>query len=151
MVKVKEQIANLILSGRKGYEEENSYEKVLENTNHKESEGNKGRIYKDADIVNSLTVQTTHGGVSIKLTPKRVFGSLGVTANAYLTYSEVINEKGTAALKNGDTVLQFWVTPDSVFVTGTASRQYKGLASKNDVGLQAESTVVSTYSEYSGS
>ncbi|MBR4470830.1 MAG: hypothetical protein IKS54_05930, partial [Erysipelotrichaceae bacterium] len=53
VVKVKEQIANLILSGRKGYEEENSYEKVLENTNHKESEGNKGRIYKDTDIVRS--------------------------------------------------------------------------------------------------
>ena len=51
--KIKEQIANLILSGRKGYEEENSYEKVLENTNHKESEGNKGRIYKDTDIVRS--------------------------------------------------------------------------------------------------
>ena len=106
---------------------------------------------KDAEIVNSLTVQTTHGGVSVKLTPKRVFGSLGVTASAYLTYSEVINEKGTADLANGNEVLQFWVTPDNVFVTGTASRQYKGLASKNDVGLQSESAVVSTYSEYSGS
>ena len=53
VVKVKEQIANLILSGRKVYEEENSYEKVLENTNHKESEGNRGRIYKGTDIVRS--------------------------------------------------------------------------------------------------
>ena len=51
--KIKEQIANHILSGRKGYEKENSYEKVLENRNHKEIEGNKGRTYKDPDIVRS--------------------------------------------------------------------------------------------------
>ncbi len=51
--KIKEQIANHILSGRKGYEKENSYEKILENRNHKETEGSKGRTYKDPDIVRS--------------------------------------------------------------------------------------------------
>ncbi len=49
--KIKEQIANHILSGRKGFEEENSYEKILKNRNHREIEGNRGRTYKDPDIV----------------------------------------------------------------------------------------------------
>ncbi len=51
--KIKERIANHILSGRKGFEKENSYDNVLENRNHKDIEGNKGRIYKDADLVRS--------------------------------------------------------------------------------------------------
>ena len=51
--KIREQIANHILTGRKGYENENSYEKVLENRNHREIEGSKGRTYKDPDIVRS--------------------------------------------------------------------------------------------------
>lgn len=51
--KIRDQIANHILSGRKGFEKENSYEKVLENRNHKEIEGSKGKVYKDTDIVRS--------------------------------------------------------------------------------------------------
>ena len=51
--KIKEQIANHILSGRKGFEKENSYEKILENRNHREIEGNRGRTYKDPGIVRS--------------------------------------------------------------------------------------------------
>lgn len=53
IAKIREQIANHILSGRKGFERENGYDKVLENRNHKEIEGNKGKIYKDTDIVRS--------------------------------------------------------------------------------------------------
>ena len=63
--KVKEQIANYILSGRKGYLQENSYEKVLENRNHKLSEGNSGRIYRDTDIVRSK-LSTRSSGISVK-------------------------------------------------------------------------------------
>ena len=51
--KIREQIANLVLSGRKGFEEDNSYEKILENRNHRDIEGDKGRVYKDNDIVRS--------------------------------------------------------------------------------------------------
>ena len=51
--KIRKQIANYILSGRKGFEKENSYERILENRNHRDIEGNKGRIYKDTDIVRS--------------------------------------------------------------------------------------------------
>ncbi|MBR0420382.1 MAG: hypothetical protein IJI66_14565 [Erysipelotrichaceae bacterium] len=71
IVKIKEQIANTVLSGRKGYEKENSYEKILENTNHKESEGNKGRIYKDTDIVRSRL-----SGRNSSLPVKRVINGL---------------------------------------------------------------------------
>lgn len=51
--KIREQIANHILSGRKGFEKENSYEKILENRNHTEIEGDRGKIYRDTDIVRS--------------------------------------------------------------------------------------------------
>ncbi len=53
IIKIKEQIANYILSSRKGYMAENKYEKILENRNHSLSEGNAGRIYKDTEIVRS--------------------------------------------------------------------------------------------------
>ena len=53
IAKIREQIANHILSGKKGFERENNYEKILENRNYKEIEGNKGKIYKDTDIVRS--------------------------------------------------------------------------------------------------
>ena len=49
--KIKDQIANYILSNRKGYMEENSYNSVLKNRNYKISDGNKGQTYKDSSIV----------------------------------------------------------------------------------------------------
>ena len=53
IAKLRKQIANHILSNKKGFEKENSYEKILENRNHKEIEGSKGKIYKDTDIIRS--------------------------------------------------------------------------------------------------
>ena len=99
-----------------------------------------------ARIVDSLTVQTTNGGNSIKLTPKRVFGTYGVTnTTGYLTFREVIsNKEGKSELKNGDTVLQYWVTPDSLLVTGTTSRTYSGIENKNIVAVATEETIAST-------
>ena len=51
--KIKDQIANCILSGRKDYLQESSYDRVLENRNHRVSEGSTGRLYKDTDLVKS--------------------------------------------------------------------------------------------------
>ena len=51
--KIRDQIANYILSGRKDYLQESSYDKVLENRNHRISEGDAGRLYRDTDIVRS--------------------------------------------------------------------------------------------------
>ena len=69
--KIREQIANHILSSRKGYEKENSYEKIMENRNHKEFEGDKGKIYKDTDIVRSRL-----SGRNSSLPVKRVINGL---------------------------------------------------------------------------
>ena len=49
--KLKDQIANYILSNRKGYLEENSYDSVLRNRNYKISDGSHGKVYKDSSIV----------------------------------------------------------------------------------------------------
>lgn len=51
ITKIKEQIANVILSGKKDFEEENKYENLIRNVNHKSSDGTKGQIYKDKDII----------------------------------------------------------------------------------------------------
>ena len=88
--------------------------------------------------VKSLTVQNTNSDNTIKLTPKRVFKAY---ADNYLTYLTVINRAKTDGttyngdpvvnlLKDGDEVLQYWVTPDGLMVTGTAKRTYSGLISK---------------------
>ena len=51
ILKIKEQIANFILSNRKGYMEENSYGSVVKNRNYKITEGNHGQTYRNASIV----------------------------------------------------------------------------------------------------
>ena len=63
--KLKDQIANYILSSRKGYIEENSYGSVLKNRNYKISEGNRGKEYKDASIVRGR-LSTRNSTVSTK-------------------------------------------------------------------------------------
>ena len=91
---------------------------------------------KVASVVSSLTVETKRGGSSIKLTPKRVYSPMGVL-DGYLTFYEVIsnNTGKEPELANGDLVAQYWVTPDSMIVTGTTTRTYKGLENKNDIGV----------------
>ena len=63
--KLKDQIANYILSNKKGYLKENSYSSVLKNRNYKISEGNRGQEYKDASIVRER-LSTRNSTVSIK-------------------------------------------------------------------------------------
>ena len=63
--KLKDRIANYILSSRKGYIEENSYGSVLKNRNYKISEGNRGKEYKDASIVRGR-LSTRNSTVSTK-------------------------------------------------------------------------------------
>ena len=63
--KIKIQIANYILSQRKGFIEENSYGKILENRNHKLSDGRSGMKHVDADIIRRR-LSSRNSGVSIK-------------------------------------------------------------------------------------
>lgn len=99
---------------------------------------------KAKNVVSSLTVTTVHGGTNVKLTSKLTFGATG-----YLSYRTVINngsngQERVNLLNNGDSVLQYWVTPDGLRVTGTASRTYTGLAYKNTLDkneLAVDSTI----------
>ena len=63
--KLKDQIANYILSNRKGYIEENSYDSVLKNRNYKISDGSHGKVYKDSSIVRGR-LSTRNSTVSTK-------------------------------------------------------------------------------------
>jgi hypothetical protein len=83
-----------------------------------------------ANVCTSLTVQTTVGsGTSVKLEPKTIFRAKGVTGG-YLSYLEVMRNGEQTLLHEGDSVLQYWVTPDGMIVTGIASRTYGSLANK---------------------
>ena len=96
----------------------------------------------------SLTVQTTNGGNSVKLTPKRVFSSKGVL-DGYLTYKKVIElrDGSDALLNEGDKVLQYWVTPDGLHVTGTTERTYKGLDNISGAGVDTQTIVDSVITD----
>gem|GEM_PF-5879374 len=94
---------------------------------------------KKATVCNSLTVQNSNGGNSIRLTAKKVFRAQGVTGGL-LTYREVINvSSGLNLLANGNSVLQFWVTPDGLLVTGNTCRIYNGLQSCDSIGYTLDS------------
>ncbi len=51
IIKTREQIANAILQGKKDFIRDSSYEKILFNENHRSIDGEKGKTYKDPDIV----------------------------------------------------------------------------------------------------
>lgn len=103
----------------------------LDDQNYTES----GFVIVDANgkakICSSLTVQNAVGGNTIKLTAKRIFG---VDGSGLLTYRRVIeNYAGINGFGDGAKILQYWVTPDGLIVTGTTSRVYTGTAGKTDI------------------
>ena len=51
IAKTREQIANAVLQGKKDFTRDSSYEKLLSNENHRSIDGEKGKIYKDPDII----------------------------------------------------------------------------------------------------
>ena len=84
-----------------------------------------------AKICSSLTVQNAVGGNTIKLTAKRIFGADG---SGLLTSRRVIeNYAGINGFGDGAKILQYWVTPDGLIVTGTTSRVYTGTAGKTGI------------------
>ncbi len=85
-----------------------------------------------AKVCSTLTVQNKVGGASVLLEPKTIFRSKGVT-DGYLSYLEVITDYQQTLLHEGNQVLQYWVTPDGLIVTGIAARTYSGLGNKNDL------------------
>ena len=96
-----------------------------------------------ATVCSSLTVQNATNGNTVKLTPKRVFGSTGLTGG-FLTYRRVIEEyAGLDHFGDGATIKQYWVTPDGLIVTGTTSRVYTGTAAKDSVACTASTNAYS--------
>ena len=51
IVKTKEQIANILLQGKKDFIKAFDYEEVVYNNNYKENDGDKGFLYKDPSII----------------------------------------------------------------------------------------------------
>lgn len=110
-----------------------------------------GYVVKSANdaaehIVRSLTVTTTNGDSSQTLTATSLFRTRG-----YLNYLTVINhgsngQPTASLLNNGDTVAQYWVTPDGLMVTGYAIRTYRGLDNSGTVGIASQSDSVANYS-----
>ena len=80
---------------------------------------------KDATVCTSLTVQNAVGGNSVKITPTKVFGAKGLEGGL-LTYRKVTSE-----LNVGDLVVEYWVTPDGLIVTGTTGRTLNNLSDKD--------------------
>lgn len=97
-----------------------------------------------AKVCSTLTVQNKVGGASVLLKPETIFRSKGVTGG-YLSYLEVITDYQQTLLHEGNQVLQYWVTPDGLIVTGIAQRSYANLTDKANVkeGM-SETTVAST-------
>lgn len=75
---------------------------------------------KNGTLVKTLTVKTEHGSSKETLTSSNVFKVPG-----YLAYVTV-KEKGNQPIAGfvGSNVLQYWKTPDGLYVTGTAIRIY---------------------------
>lgn len=85
----------------------------------------------EAKVCKSLTVKNKVGGASVKLTPKYVFGSKGVTASNYLTYLDVID---TIREFGGNvSVVMYWITPDGLTVTSSVQRNLTGATVKDTV------------------
>ena len=122
----------------------------LDDTNYTQT----GFIFVDqsgqAKICDSLTVKTSVGNSTIRLTAKRVFGSEGVLSG-YLTYRRVIEDYGGMnGFANNVSIQQYWVTPDGLLVTGTTSRIYTGIERKVTVkGTESpDTTPIMVFSEF---
>ena len=91
----------------------------------------------EAKVCKSLTVKNQVGGASVKLTPKKVFGSKGATANDYLTYCE---ESGLITTTDGTPVAitMYWITPDKITVTGTTQRIISDGSNKDTISKTDE-------------
>ncbi len=94
----------------------------------------------EAKVCQSLSVTNSKNGNTVKLTAKRVF-----TAEGFLTYLTVIKDyapitdTGFAA---NCTVLEYWVTPDGLIVTGIMQRDFGAIHSYNTIASAAKDTKI---------
>lgn len=98
----------------------------------------------DGIVAKSLTIKTKTEPVAIvRLTPTSIFGSKGVK-NGYLVYTAI--EWPTQDSITG--ILNYWVTPDNMLVTGTAQRVLVGIKSADTIDIGTFEEVPSTITPY---
>lgn len=95
-----------------------------------------------AKVCKTLTVKTAVGGNSMKLTPQLIFATKGATANDYLFWREV-----TGKVADGDKILNYWVTPDNLLVTGITERSLTNVTDRETI-TRADTPVKSTVGVY---
>jgi hypothetical protein len=88
---------------------------------------------EEARVCSTLTVQNKIGGASVLLTPEKIFRSKGVKSG-YLSYLWVLKDGELTMMKEGDRILQYWITLDGLIVTGTMARTYAGMDNKDNLG-----------------
>ena len=94
--------------------------------------------YKPASVTATLTVKNKVGGASVLLKPTSIFRANGVQGG-YLTYLEILE---SGLLSTDKKVLQYWITPDGLTVTGNTSRVYKALDNKANIKSNLESETI---------
>ncbi len=100
----------------------------------------------EAKVVKSLKISTsTQPVASVTLTPTSIFGSKGVE-KGYLAYTAI--EWPNVDGNKIDNILNFWVTPDNMMVTGTAQRGLVDIQSADTIHIETLTTVDSTITPY---
>ena len=102
-----------------------------------------------ATICDTLAVTAAGSNSTVILKPETVFRSRGVT-EGYLDYLQVYDWDGAGnLLQEGGTILQYWVTPDGLMVTGVTSRVVTQITNKNTI-TRTDTPVKSTIETFSG-
>ncbi len=102
-----------------------------------------------ATICDTLAVTAAGSNSTVILKPETVFRSRGVT-EGYLDYLQVYDWDGEGnLLQEGGTILQYWVTPDGLMVTGVTSRVVTQITNKNTI-TRTDTPVKSTIETFSG-
>ncbi len=98
----------------------------------------------DGKVAKSLTIMTkTEPVTSVKLTPDSIFGSKGVK-NGYLVYTAIEWPTQDSITD----ILNYWVTPDNMMVTGTAQRGLVRIQSADTIKIGTIKTPASTITPY---
>jgi uncharacterized repeat protein (TIGR02543 family) len=90
---------------------------------------------KEALVYSTLNIKAVNTELVDTLTAKSAFKYDELTDKDYLTCRKVTTE-----IQNGSKILQYWITPDGLTVTGTVQRTLNGIGNKKDI--TAENTFV---------
>ena len=81
----------------------------------------------DAKVYRTLTIEAKNTGKTVTFKPNTVFYGKAAATN-YLTCRDITNDDVA-----GKNIVQYWVTPDGLIVTGTVSRVLTNLETKGSI------------------